>query len=71
MRKVDKTILLIVIAIPLVIALIVGGGSVLVNGLITIVKTVVPNAWTLIAYAYVAIIAYLIGKCSKGNKSGK
>ena len=70
MKKIDR-ILLIAIVAPLLVALILGGGSVLITGIRTILRLVVPNTWTLIAYAYVAIIAYLIGKSSKGNKSGK
>lgn len=72
MKKLDiDKILLILIAVPIVLALLVGGGTALIKGIIMIAKAVIPNIWTLFAYVYVAIIAYMIGKKSNGSKSGK
>jgi len=60
-KRSDKT-LLILIAIPIAVIMIVGGGAAFFNGLVKIVKLLVPNWWCLIGYAYAGIFGYAIAK---------
>lgn len=62
-RKEDK-ILYIAIGLPIVIALIVAGGPAIINGIKAIMGVIAPNIWVILIYAYIALIAYLIGRRS-------
>ena len=59
-KKINK-ILIIAIAAPIVVALLVAGGSALWQGIVAVAKALVPNFWTLLAYAYIAFIAFMFG----------
>ncbi len=61
----EDRILLIVIVLPIAIALLVGGGAAIWNGIVTIAKVIAPNVWVVMVYVYVAIIAFLIGRKTK------
>lgn len=63
--KTLNRLLIVAIAAPIVVALVVGGGAAIWHGIVTIVKTLIPNGWTLLGYAYVAFIGFLIGQKKK------
>ena len=65
-KKINK-ILIIAIAAPIVVALLVVGGPALWQGIVTVGKAIVPNIWTLLAYIYIAFIAFMFG-LKKGKK---
>lgn len=64
----EKKILIFAIAVPIVIALLVLAGTVIWDGIVVLVKAVVPSGWVVLAYVYIAFIAFLVGRISKSKK---
>lgn len=64
----EKKILVFAIVVPIVIALLVLAGAVIWDGIVVLVKTVVPSGWVVLAYVYIAFIAFLVGRISKSKK---
>ena len=65
-KKINK-LLIIAIAAPIVVALLVAGGPAIWQGIVTVAKALVPNVWVVLAYAYIALIGFLIG-LKRGKK---
>ena len=63
-------ILTLAIAAPIVAVILIAGFPVIWKGIVTVVTAVVPNFWVVLAYAYIALIAFLFG-LKVGNKKEK
>lgn len=61
-RAREDKFLVAAIVLPIVIIFLIGGGAALWKGLVTVMKVIVPNAWVVLVYIYVAIVAFWIGK---------
>ena len=62
MKKLDtKKVLIVMIGLPILLAIVIGGGAAILKGLATIAKAIFPNFWVVIAYIYVAGIAFFVG----------
>ena len=61
----ERRILTIAIGLPIVIALLIGGGPAIWKGIVTIFKVIVPNIWVVVVYLYVSIVAFCIGRITK------
>ena len=61
-------VLAAVIAAPIVVALLVGGAPAIWQGIVAVAKAIFPNFWVVLAYAYIALIAFLVG-LKRGSKS--
>ena len=71
MKKLNiNRIILLAIAAPIVVALLVAGGPTIWNVIVTVVKALVPNVWTVVAYIYFLFIGFLLG-LKKGKKNSK
>lgn len=68
MKNLDtKKILIVMIGLPIVLALIIGGGAAILKGLGMIGKALFPNIWVALGYVYVGFIAFFIGYKKNDN----
>jgi len=67
----EVRILFWAIGVPMLIALLAIGGAVIWDGVVAIIKVIVPSGWVLLTNAYVAFIFLLIGRMSVKKAKNK
>ncbi|NLC87621.1 MAG: hypothetical protein GX682_02440 [Clostridiaceae bacterium] len=61
----ENTFLIIAVVAPIAIAILIGGGPAIWKGITQIFKVIIPNFWVIVAYIYIALVGFLIGRRSK------
>jgi len=67
----EVRILFWAIGVPMLIALLAIGGAVIWDGVVAIIKVIVPSGWVLLTNAYVAFIFLLICRMSVKKAKNK